>query len=206
MKLSFPILFLLALAPLFSRSQTIEIANNNAGLQHVLKGNWELVVTDGNVTSDKNENTNTDKTRKIKEKEIVIGVDSTVKVNADGSVETTITTVYRGEREDKENRYTPLQSDRMHKAEKPSLRFFGESRAFSGFTGCNKLAGLYEISRDNEVDLSVAAPSTRMACIGGYDEEKFMNGLKSVTHYKLEANKLILLKENLVIFTFTRID
>ena len=98
---------------------------------------------------------------------------------------------------------TPLQKENMHKADKPSISFFGLNETFSGFTGCNKYSGRYKVS-GNKISLSDAAASTKMLCLGEYDEKDFITALKRVNSYKTDNGMLELLDGDEVVLSFSR--
>lgn len=73
---------------------------------------------------------------------------------------------------------------------RPSLQFDAEKESVSGFTGCNRLVGGYEVD-DNALTLGELA-ATRMACVGGGAvlEAAFTDALKGVTHYAIVGDQL----------------
>lgn len=103
-----------------------------------------------------------------------------------------------------ETRITPPQGSRFHLPEKPRISFFGGNETFSGFTGCNKFAGRFHISAPDKIVLSNATPSTRMVCIGDYDEDEFIKTLHQVNRFLSVGNTLTLLSGNNPILVFNR--
>ncbi|MCW3111568.1 MAG: lipase [Segetibacter sp.] len=102
-----------------------------------------------------------------------------------------------------EKQITPPQKDNMHKAERPSISFYGLNETFSGFTGCNKYSGRYKIT-GNKIILLDGAASTKMVCIGEYDEKDFLNTLKKVNSFRTNNGKLELMDGNDVLLAFSR--
>lgn len=100
-------------------------------------------------------------------------------------------------------RITPEQKDNLHIPEKPSISFYGESKTFSGFTGCNKYAGRYTVE-GKKLTLKNAAPSTKMECLGDYDENSFLQQLQKVTGYRANKNGLELLHGDDVVLVFQK--
>ncbi|GEO08580.1 META domain-containing protein [Segetibacter aerophilus] len=98
---------------------------------------------------------------------------------------------------------TPPQKDNLHKAEKPSISFYGANETFSGFTGCNKYSGRYRIT-GNKILLLNGAASTKMVCLGEYDEQDYLNSLKRINAFRANNGKLELLNGNDVVLTFSR--
>ena len=102
-----------------------------------------------------------------------------------------------------EKQITPLQKSKMHQAEKPGISFYGLNETFSGFTGCNKYSGRYSI-HGNRITLRGASASTKMVCLGEYDEKDFLSTLKSVNAYRSNNGKLELLNGSQVLLVFAR--
>lgn len=102
-----------------------------------------------------------------------------------------------------EKKITPPQKDAMHKAEKPSISFYGLNETFSGFTGCNKYSGRYKIT-GNKILLLDGAASTKMVCIGEYDEQEYLNSLKRINSFRASNGRLDLMDGVDVILTFSR--
>lgn len=98
---------------------------------------------------------------------------------------------------------TPPQKDNMHKGEKPSIAFYGLNETFSGFTGCNKYSGRYKIT-GNKIILLIGAPSTKMVCIGEYDEQDFLNSVKRVNTFRANNGRLELMDGDNVLLSFAR--
>jgi len=99
---------------------------------------------------------------------------------------------------------TPSQGSNYHIPEKPGLNFYGSNETFSGFTGCNKISGRYTLSDTNSISFHNAAPSTKMVCIGDYDENAFLKALHSVTKFKGTNNELQLMEGDKVVLVFTK--
>lgn len=115
----------------------------------------------------------------------------------------TETTVYLINK-DPENRITPPQGSNYHIPERPSLNFYGSNETFSGFTGCNKISGRYKMTGTNSISFQNAAPSTKMVCIGDYNETDFLNTLHRVTAFKAANNQLQLMEGDKVLLTFSK--
>jgi heat shock protein HslJ len=98
---------------------------------------------------------------------------------------------------------TPPQKDNLHKAENPSISFYGANETFSGFTGCNKYSGRYRIT-GNKLLLLDGAASTKMVCLGDYDEQDYLNSLKKINSFRAVNGKLELLNGNDIVLTFSR--
>lgn len=102
-----------------------------------------------------------------------------------------------------EKQITPAQKSKLHKAEIPSISFYGLNETFSGFTGCNKYSGRYKIS-GNKITLLNGAASTKMVCIGEYDEQEFLNSLQRVNIFRVNNERLELIDGTDVVLTFSR--
>lgn len=98
---------------------------------------------------------------------------------------------------------TPPQKDNMHKAARPSISFYGENETFSGFTGCNKYSGRYKLS-GNKLLLLNGAASTKMVCMGDYDEQTFLRALTRVNSFRSNNGTLELMDGGDVVLTFSR--
>jgi heat shock protein HslJ len=98
---------------------------------------------------------------------------------------------------------TPPQKENMHKAENPSISFYGENETFSGFTGCNKYAGRYKIE-GNKIILLDGAASTKMVCLGDYNEEDYLASLKKINSFRANNGRLELMDGNSVVLTFAK--
>jgi heat shock protein HslJ len=200
-------------------SQVVPVlGRNEAGIRPDIEGTWILetsavpVATNtNNITSNKNLAANKngkeyngrvidESMRGSKE----IKRDSSTSKTADGVTHTS-TTVYLINKDGDGNRITPPQSSNpnVHIPERPSLRFYGSNETFSGFTGCNKISGRYTMN-GNSISFQNAAPSTKMVCIGDYDENAFIAALNRVNAFKSTNGKLQLLSGNDVVLIFSR--
>lgn len=79
----------------------------------------------------------------------------------------------------------------------PFISFNDEAR-MSGFTGCNRMSGKYELEKSN-LKLDPGAV-TRMACPGN-GELVFLESLSHVKNIKAEPSKLILLDGGIELMT-----
>jgi heat shock protein HslJ/uncharacterized membrane protein/uncharacterized lipoprotein NlpE involved in copper resistance len=82
----------------------------------------------------------------------------------------------------------------------PELRFNVIEKNVTGSTGCNRLAGSFQLTDSTLHFLPLA--TTRMFC-QGKGENKFLTSLHQVTGYKIEGEKLLLTKGERVLLTFT---
>ena len=123
-----------------------------------------------------------------------------------GVTTTTTTTTTESEvkyNKEKAKKITPAQGSKLHNPQKPSLSFYGLNQTFTGFTGCNKFSGRFT-SKGNAINLTSANPSTKMVCIGEYDEAEFINKIERVNAYKINSGRLQLLGNGSVLLTFVR--
>jgi heat shock protein HslJ len=102
-----------------------------------------------------------------------------------------------------ESNFTPPQGQKMHQPDRPTISFYGSNETFSGYTGCNKYSGRFSL-HGNKINLSSANPSTKMACIGEYDEKDFLSKLRQVNSFRSVNGTLELLKDDTVLLTFSR--
>ncbi len=130
-------------------------------------------------------------------------LDSMTKTTTVNGETTTTTEVNIEKMATPEKQITPPQKDNMHRAEKPSISFYGLNETFSGFTGCNKYSGRYNIN-GNKITLHDAAASTKMVCMGEYDEKAFLSALKKVNSFKGDNGRLELLDGSEVVLVFER--
>lgn len=123
-----------------------------------------------------------------------------------GTIKTETTVYLINSDEGRGNKITPPQSSNpnLHIPEAPSLQFYGSNDTFSGFTGCNRFSGRYTTTGRNGISFSNAAASTKMACIGQYDENAFLDALRKVNTFKSVTCQLQLMDGQTIIMTFTR--
>ena len=99
---------------------------------------------------------------------------------------------------------TPPQGSKYHIPERPTISFYGANETFSGFTGCNRYSGRYVMPDSSTISLKNAAASTRMVCLGDYDEETYLDNLHRVNKFRGLDDKLELLEGDRVILSFIR--
>ncbi|MCY7421373.1 MAG: META domain-containing protein [Chitinophagaceae bacterium] len=174
--------------PLLGRSEN--------GILQEIEGTWQLVSINGNDVADFGGFDSS----LIKRTNVTSGTLTRTKVI--NGVTTTETIIERPANEGK--KITPAQSGHYHIPQKPYLSFYGSNETFSGFSGCNKLSGRYRIIGQKNINLSKAAASTRMACIGDYDENLFINTLHEVNSFKIEKGQLQFLKGSKVVLVFDK--
>lgn len=68
------------------------------------------------------------------------------------------------------------------------LVFEGQSNTFGGHAGCNQLNGMYATGEENLMRLQKMA-LTQMACPDMTFEQKYLEMMDKVTHYKLTRKK-----------------
>lgn len=176
------------------------LGRNEAGISADLEGTWILQSISGSPVTDKssintsllNKPTTEAKRDSIIKTEIVNGqIKTTTEVNI--------------ERPGSEvKKITPPQGSNYHIPEKPSLNFYGSNETFSGFTGCNKISGRFKMVSPHYISFQNAAPSTKMVCIGDYDEATFVDALHRVNSFKSVNGQLQLLEGEKVIMVFSR--
>ena len=193
------------------------LGRNENGMFPSLEGSWVLQsMPAGNLSSNPNNlikeaeaNLNQDRKQlpgKVlsqqtqESKEVKRDANSTITTTTSSST----STVYSVNSQDSMRRITPQQGSSLHVPQKPSINLFGSNETFSGFTGCNKIAGRYTLGADNSITFRHSAPSTRMVCIGDYDETVFINTLKRVNKYKSNGSELKLLEGDNLLFVFAR--
>lgn len=130
--------------------------------------------------------------------------DSTTTTQTVNGVTHTTTTVLIDKMGTPGNKITPPQGSNYHIPAKPSISFFGANETFSGFTGCNRFSGRYAVAGKDSISLQSAAASTKMVCLGDYDEDAFLNTLRRVNTFKAENGKLELLEGDKVILVFSK--
>jgi heat shock protein HslJ len=193
-------------------SQYIPIeGRNEAGVRPDLQGTWVLQSL-GGATITEQSRLNIDVTNKALGKEGGAGKkyetgtevrrDSTVTKLKDGSTQTE-TMVYLN-KDNRGNNITPPQGTNYHIPERPSLSFYGENETFSGFTGCNKISGRYTMSGKNSISFQNASASTKMVCIGDYDENAFLDALRSVNSFRANNGRLELMDGEKVVLAFAK--
>ncbi|WP_207493071.1 META domain-containing protein [Aridibaculum aurantiacum] len=104
---------------------------------------------------------------------------------------------------EQEKQITPQQKEIMHKPQPPSISFFGKNHTFTGFTGCNRFAGRYT-SSGNKLTIKAANPSTRMECIGEFDEKDFLEKINQVNSFRISNGRLHLMRGNDVLLVMAQ--
>jgi heat shock protein HslJ len=170
------------------------LGRNESGIRADLEGTWTLQSSPGGSLTNsqpapKGVETRNDTTT------------STETVNGTTRTTTSVDIV-----REKEARITPPQSSNpnMHVPEAPSIRFFGSNETVSGFTGCNKFSGRFTQTGSNSISFQNVNPSTKMVCIGSYDENAFMNLLRRVNSFRSTGGRIELMNGNDVLLVFSR--
>ena len=79
----------------------------------------------------------------------------------------------------------------------PQIVFRSAENKFNGNTGCNSMAGTYELKENNRI-LLTGIFSTKMACMNNMElESQFLNALDQADNYTLTGDTLILNKERM---------
>jgi heat shock protein HslJ len=79
----------------------------------------------------------------------------------------------------------------------PTLLLTAEGRLASGFAGCNRMSGTFELEGERLRIISLA--TTRMACAEGMElEQRYLEALDEVREYRLTATGLDLLDDGAV--------
>ena len=73
----------------------------------------------------------------------------------------------------------------------PTLKLASKDRRLSGFAGCNRMIGGYEL--DGETVKFTGMATTRMACIDVTPEEPLLRALAATTRWNVTGNTLELL-------------
>lgn len=193
------------------------LGRNENGMYPQLEGTWELAsMPNANVAGNKNiinevASIQNDEGKPYTGEMIMEAMKGSKEVKRETTTSkakngstTTETTVYLVNNNEPGIRITPAQGDKFHHPERPFINLFGSNETFSGFTGCNRIAGRYAMSGKDGITFSHSAPSTRMVCIGDYDEAVFFQNLKRVNKYKSNGNELHLLDGDEVVFVFAR--
>jgi heat shock protein HslJ len=172
------------------------------GTRHDLEGSWELDSLNGNLVPGKS-SLNIEPQPSLPENK-ELRRDSTTTTTKTNNVTHSTTTVFIEKTGPAGNKITPPQGSNYHIPARPSINFFGANETFSGFTGCNKFSGRYSISGKDTISLQSAAASTKMVCIGDYDEVTFLNTLRRANSYRAVNGRLELLNGNEVLLVFNR--
>lgn len=77
----------------------------------------------------------------------------------------------------------------------PHIIFEAEYNRAHGSGGCNQFSCGYETKEDSKIKFDTVL-STKMACIGQWNENDFFSALGKVSFYELKENRLILKDEN----------
>ena len=90
--------------------------------------------------------------------------------------------------------------DELFTMKRPELQL--EDGRISGSTGCNRITGTYTVS-GNSVEFGPNLALTKMGC-PNYDENVFLEAFYKVNHYSIKNNDLQLMKDSMVLMTFTK--
>lgn len=172
------------------------------GTRHELEGSWELDSLNGMLVPGKS-NLNIEPQPSLPAN-TEIRRDSTTTTTKVKDETRSTTTVLIEKTGPAGNKITPPQGSNYHIPAKPSINFFGANETFSGFTGCNKFSGRYTMSGKDTISLRSAAASTKMVCLGDYDEVDFLNTLRRVNSFRTVNDRLELLNGNEVLLVFLR--
>lgn len=88
--------------------------------------------------------------------------------------------------------------------ELPNLQINSSTNQFMGFAGCNSMNG--SIFFERELLRFTNTITTRMACGTNNKENEFLKALQSVTNYKVENLKLILVNSSGDLLIFKKVD
>lgn len=180
--------------PIEGRSET--------GTRRELEGTWELDSLNGYLVPGKS-------ALNIQPVPVIppgteIRYDSVTNTKKEKGITHTTTTVLVRRGSTPINQITPPQGTNYHIPAKPTISFFGANETFTGFTGCNKFSGRYHLTGRNTINLQGAAASTKMVCIGDYDEESFIGALKQVSILQTYNGRLRLSDGKKVLLVFVR--
>lgn len=178
------------------------LGKNEAGVRADLQGTWVLQTMNGAAVGGMTSTATLKETYQANDKVKAGDMkrDTVVTKTKDGVTRTETSMVYMDD--NRGNKITPPQGANYHIPEKPSLSFYGSNQTFSGFTGCNKISGRYTIGGANSISFSNASPSTKMVCIGDYDEETYLNTLRRVNSFKADNGQLQLMEGSKVLLVF----
>lgn len=90
----------------------------------------------------------------------------------------------------------------------PYLLLTIENTQVQGFSGCNRLTGMYTLKEKEQIRFSKMA-STRMACLDSTVEGEFLQALEAVQRYRIARGVLILegsKNEDLITFEVSQED
>lgn len=172
------------------------LGRSEGGILPEIEGTWQLVSIEGKTVEHGFDS--------VVYRKAVKGFnsDTTTTTTTSNGVTTTETIIERPAQTLK--KITPLQGSTYHIPEKPYISFYGSNETFSGFTGCNRMAGRYKLVGAKNIIFDRAAASTRMACIGDYNEDNFISALKEVNSFAVDKGQLQFLKGGRVVLVFER--
>jgi len=93
------------------------------------------------------------------------------------------------------NTNTPIQ---------PYIHLYGSNGSFVGYTGCNRISGFISGTGSNSIHFDNSNPATAIPCMGGNDEQAFINALQRVNAYSISNGQLQLMDGNNVVMTFSK--
>ena len=83
----------------------------------------------------------------------------------------------------------------------PTLLLSSEGSRISGFAGCNRMMGSYELEGDSIRFTAIG--TTKMACDAGMDlEQRYAAALGTVSGYRIAGGRLELLRDTTVVARF----
>ena len=180
------------------------LGKNEAGVRPDIKGTWVLQSMPGSTMGGlKTPNIINETAQSMQEaKRSGEKRDSVVTKTKDGVTRTETNIVYM--EDSRGNKITPPQGANYHIPQRPSINFYGSNDTYSGFTGCNKISGRYSVTGTNSITFKNATPSTKMVCIGDFDETEFVNTLQRVTSFKSVDGQLQLMEGDKVLLVFAK--
>lgn len=85
----------------------------------------------------------------------------------------------------------------------PKFNLYLDNGSFTGYTGCNSISGRVNVSGTSLQFLNTT-PSTNIDCMGGFDQNVFLDILRRVDSYAYVGDELQLLQGNQVLLRFKR--
>lgn len=84
---------------------------------------------------------------------------------------------------------------------KYNLTLLAEENRVAGVGACNRLMGSYKAGEKGAIKIGPLA-STRMACPGMDDEQRYFTAIESATHYEMDGPMLLLLSNGDLVAVF----
>ena len=94
---------------------------------------------------------------------------------------------------------TPVQLSGTNKD--AHMVFIPAEKSFSGTGGCNRISGIYQITKKDRIAFNNIA-GTMMSCPDLTFEQKVLETLRNIDHFAINNNEMFLMKGNVIMMKY----